>query len=200
MTMTEPNALEPTTSGRRRFSPTDLALIASFAALIAVCSYLAAIPVGAAGTPITLQTFAVVLSGLLLGPVRGTLAVGLYLLLGLAGMPVFAEHSSGAGVFTGYTAGYLWTFLLVGFVAGLGALLVGRTLRTRAVVLFAIAMVATVVNHAGGVIGLKLYFDWSWSQAWTADAPFWLGDVVKCAIAAIVAAEVHRAFPRLLGR
>lgn len=197
MTITE---TETPATKASRFSTTDLALIAGFAALIAVCSYLAAIPVGASGTPITLQTFAIVLTGLVLGPIRGVAAVGLYMLLGIAGLPVFAEHSSGAGVFTGYTAGYLWTFLAVALVSGLGAVLVGRDLRTRALVLFVIAMLATVVNHVGGVIGLKLYFDWTWAKAWTADAPFWLGDVVKAAIAALVAAEVHRAFPRLLDR
>ena len=49
---------------QRLLSTTDLALVASFAALIAVCSYAAAIPVGGAGVPITLQTFGVLLAGL----------------------------------------------------------------------------------------------------------------------------------------
>ena len=64
---------------------TDLALIAVFAALIAAFSLTPAIPV-AGGVPITLQTLAVVLAGLVLGPVRGFLAALLYVLVGMAGL------------------------------------------------------------------------------------------------------------------
>ncbi|MDH2414134.1 biotin transporter BioY [Nocardioides sp. CER19] len=183
---------------RRRFTTTDLALIAVFAALIAVAAYTAGIPVGGAGVPITLQTFALILTGLVLGPVRGFLAASLYLLLGLVGLPVFAEHTSGAAVFTGPTAGYLYSFPVLTAVAGLGAVLVGVK-RTRALFLFVPAVAAVLVNHAAGITGLRLALDVSWAKAASFDAPFWVGDLIKAAVAAIVAAEVHRAFPRLLG-
>jgi biotin transport system substrate-specific component len=196
MTMTEST---PAIAEKRRFTTTDLALIAVFAAFVAAASYLAAIPLGGANVPLTLQSFAIVLTGLVLGPVRGFLATALYLLLGLIGLPVFAEHSSGAAVFTGPTAGYLYTFPVMAAVAGLGALLVGGR-RTRALFLFVPALVGMLVNHAGGIVGLHVYYDVSWAKAATFDAPYWVGDIVKCAVAAIVAAEVHRAFPRLLGR
>jgi biotin transport system substrate-specific component len=196
MTMTDTPA---TVTGRRRFTTTDLALIAVFAALIAAAAYVAGIPVGGAGVPLTLQTFALILTGLVLGPVRGFLAASLYLLLGLIGLPVFAEHTSGAAVFTGPTAGYLYSFPVMTAVAGLGALLVGAN-RTRAVFLLVPALAAVLVNHAAGIVGLHLSLDVSWAKAASFDAPFWLGDIVKAAVAAIVAAEVHRAFPALLGR
>ena len=183
----------------RRLNTTDLALVAAFAALIAVASYTAAIPVGGAGVPITLQSFAILLAGLVLGPVRGFLAVALYLLLGLAGLPVFAEHSSGAAVFTGPTAGYLYSFPVAALVAGLAARAAGER-RTRALFLFVGAALGILVNHAAGIAGLQAVLDVSWSKAASFDAPFWLGDFVKGALAAIVAAEVHRAFPALLGR
>jgi biotin transport system substrate-specific component len=196
MTMTETSA---SVAARRRFTTTDLALIAVFAGLIAAASYIAAIPVGGAGVPITLQTFALILTGLVLGPVRGFLAASLYLLLGLVGLPVFAEHTSGAAVFTGPTAGYLYSFPFLAAVAGLGAVLVGAN-RTRALFLFVPAVVGVLVNHAAGIVGLHLVLDVSWSKAAAFDAPFWIGDLIKAAVAAIVAAEVHRAFPQLLGR
>ncbi|WP_017934086.1 biotin transporter BioY [Nocardioides sp. Iso805N] len=184
----------------RRLSTTDLALVASFTALIAVCSYAAAIPVGGAGVPITLQTFAVLLTGLVLGPWRALLAVGLYFLIGLAGLPVFAEHSSGASAFTGASAGYLYSFALAAVVAGALAQYVLPRQRTRAVFLFIAALVATVVNHLGGIVGLRIVLDLSWHKAASIDAAYWVGDIVKAAVAAIVAAEVHRAFPALLAR
>jgi len=192
----------PTTSApaaRRRFTTTDLALIAVFAALIAAAAYTAAIPVGGANVPLTLQSFAIILAGLVLGPVRGFLAASLYLLLGLVGLPVFAEHTSGAAVFTGPSAGYLYSFPVVAAVAGIGAVLVGAN-RTRALFLFVPALAAILVNHAFGIVGMRIYFDVSWAKAAAFDAPYWIGDLVKGAIAAIVAAEVHRAFPQLLGR
>lgn len=185
---------------QRRLSTTDLALVAAFAALIAVASYTAAIPVGGAAVPITLQTLAILLAGLVLGPIRGFLAVCLYLVLGLVGLPVFAEHTSGAGVFNGASAGYLYTFPVAAAIAGFGAQYVAGRHRTRAILLFAAALVATVANHLGGIIGMKEFFGVDWHKAATFDAPYWIGDIVKAAVAAIVAAEVHRAFPRLLAR
>jgi biotin transport system substrate-specific component len=184
---------------RTRFSTTDLALIAVFAALIAAAAYTAAIPVGGAGVPLTLQTFALLLAGLVLGPVRGFLAAALYLLLGLVGLPVFAGHAAGAAVFTGPTGGYLVGFPLLAAAAGLGAVLVGAG-RTRALLLLLPAVAGIVVDHVAGIVGMHLALDVSWAKAATFDAPYWLGDLVKGAVAAIVAAEVHRAFPRLLGR
>src|SRR4051794_7835630 len=197
---TDPGAA-PAPERRRRSTPTDLALIAAFAALISACAYVGAIPVGGAGVPIPLQTFGVMLAGCVLGPVRGFLAVGLYLLLGAAGLPVFSEHSSGLGVFTGITAGYLWTFPLAALLAGvLVRYAAGRAGRTSALVVFLCAVPAVVLNHGAGILGMKLYADVPFSTAATWDAPFWVGDLLKILVAALVAAEVHRAFPQLLHR
>ncbi|WP_240771190.1 biotin transporter BioY [Nocardioides sp. GY 10113] len=187
--------------GRDRRATTDLALIASFAALISACAYLGAIPVGGAGVPITLQTFAVALTGCLLGPVRGFLAVSLYLALGAIGLPVFAEHSSGLGVFTGPSGGYLISFPFAAALAGFLVAYVARDRRTRAIFVFACAAAASIlVVHPMGIVGLKLYFDISFAEALKIDMLYWLGDVVKTTFVALIAAEVHRAFPRLLAR
>jgi biotin transport system substrate-specific component len=197
MTMTDTPAAPDV---RSRLSSTDLALVAAFAALIAVASYAAAIPVGAGGVPLTLQTFAVLLAGAVLGPVRGLLANLLYLLLGLAGLPVFAGHTSGAAVFTGPSAGYLYTFPLAALVVGLLVKYVAGERRTRALWIFGAALVGTVINHLGGVVGLQVVLGVPWSKAFTIDGAYWLGDIVKAAVVALVAAEVHRAFPALLRR
>ena len=185
---------------RRRFTTTDLALIAAFAALIAACAYVGAIPVGGAGVPITLQTFAIMLGGCLLGPVRGFLAAALYLGLGAIGLPVFAEHSSGLGVFTGASAGYLWSFPLAAALAGfLVKYVAGPERKTRAIFIFLCSMAGSVlVVHPMGITGMKLFFDVSWTDAASYDTPFWLGDLVKTTLVALIASEVHRAFPQLL--
>jgi biotin transport system substrate-specific component len=184
-----------------RLTTTDLALVAAFAALIAASAYLGGIPVGGAGVEITLQTFGVLLAGAVLGPVRGLLAAALYLVLGGVGLPVFAAHTSGLGVFTGISAGYLWSFPLVALLAGLLVRAAARRAGpTRAIVVFACLLPAVALNHGLGVAGMKLHADVSWTTAWAWDAPFWAGDLLKAALVALVAAEVHRAFPQLLRR
>jgi biotin transport system substrate-specific component len=189
------------TPRRRRSVTTDLALIAGFAALISACAYIGAIPTGGAGVPITLQTFGVMLAGCVLGPVRGFLAVSLYLLLGAIGLPVFAEHSSGLAVFTGASAGYLIAFPIAAALGGFLVKYVAKEHRTRAIWIFCCSLAGSVlVVHPLGIAGMKLYFDVSWHQALLWDTPFWVGDLLKTTLVALVAAEVHRAFPRLLAR
>ena len=204
MTMAETTDGASTTATperRRRSTTTDIALVAAFAALISACAYIGAIPVGGAGVPITLQTFGVMLAGCVLGPVRGFLAVSLYLLLGAIGLPVFAEHSSGLAVFSGPSAGYLYAFPLAAALAGFLVKYVAGERRTRAIWVFLCSIAGSVlVIHPLGIAGMKLYFDVSWSEALGYDTPFWLGDVLKTTLVALVAAEVFRAFPWLQRR
>ena len=202
MTMAESSTtpVEATRPARRRSTTTDIALIAAFAALIAACAVIGGIPVGGAGVDITLQTFGVLLAGCVLGAIRGFLAVSLYLLLGAIGLPVFAGHTGGLAAFSGVSAGYLWSFPAAAALAGFLVQYVFGAYRTRAVFVFVAAMAGTVLNHVCGIVGMKLYLDVTWSQAIKFDAPFWVGDIIKSLLVAIVAAEVHRAFPRLLAR
>lgn len=182
-------------------SATDLALIAAFAALIAAMAYIGAIPVGGAGVPITLQTLGVALAGAILGPLRGSLSVLLYLGLGAIGLPVFAEHSAGLGVFTSISFGYLISFPIAAALIGYLVKYVVAAKRTSALWVFlAVAAGSILVVHPLGIVGMKLHQDVPWATAFSWDLPFWLGDLVKTTIAAIVAAEVHRAFPALLKR
>lgn len=96
----------------------DLCYIALFAAMIAVLAQIS-IPLPA-GVPLTLQTLAVPLAGLVLGRKRGTLATLVYLLLGAAGVPVFAGMKGGIHILFGMTGGFLVSFPLMAYAAGLG--------------------------------------------------------------------------------
>src|SRR5690554_1881253 len=88
---------------------TDVALVATGAAFVAVCAMGKVLLPGMA-VPITLQTLGVLLVGAVLGPRRGALALLLYLGVGLAGLPVFAGGTGGLGVLGGASAGYLLSF------------------------------------------------------------------------------------------
>lgn len=91
----------------------ELTLTAAFAALMTVCSWIS-VPVLA--VPFTLQTFAVEMTLYCLGGRTGFLAIAVYLLMGLAGVPVFSGFNGGAGYLLGPTGGYLLGFLATALV------------------------------------------------------------------------------------
>lgn len=88
----------------KRFRTRDIALVGLFAALIVICAWIS-IPLGP--VPVTLHTFAVFLAAALLGSRRGTLAVGVYILLGVVGLPVFSGFKSLNPLTFGYVLGFL---------------------------------------------------------------------------------------------
>ncbi len=95
-----------------------LTVTALFAALLCILSPWC-ISVGP--VPISLASFAVMLTGASLGSKRGTLAVAVYLLLGVLGLPVFSGFTGGAQQLIGVTGGYLWGYLPCAFCTGLFA-------------------------------------------------------------------------------
>lgn len=96
-------------AGPSRASRTREAVTAALLAALLAASAWIAIPVGS--VPLTLQVLIVLLAGLLLPPRGALLAVGVYLLLGVAGLPVFSGGLGGLGVLGGPTGGYLLGFL-----------------------------------------------------------------------------------------
>ncbi|HRJ63358.1 biotin transporter BioY [Brevundimonas sp. UBA2416] len=95
--------------------PLRLAAVPGFVLLIAVC---AGLSVPMFPVPMTMQTWAVLLAGVVLGWRWGGGAVLSYLVLGLTGLPVFSDGASGVAPFTGPTAGYLLAFPLAAAAAG----------------------------------------------------------------------------------
>ena len=93
-----PSAASRSESPRRGSDARSVALVAVFTALLVAAAVVPGIPVGGFGVPLTLQTLAVLLTGLVLGPARGTVAVLLYLVLGFVGLPVFSGGTSGLSI------------------------------------------------------------------------------------------------------
>jgi biotin transport system substrate-specific component len=94
-----------------------IALIAIGALFIFLTAKIA-IPVPGSPVPITGQTFGVLLVGGALGFRRGAASIAVYILIGLVGLPFFAEGKGGVSVILGATGGYLVGFLVAGSVVG----------------------------------------------------------------------------------
>lgn len=162
----------------------DLALIIGFSLFVALTAQIA-IPLPWTPVPITGQTLGVLLTGAILGPRRGALAILLYLVEGLAGMPVFAGMTSGLAKLLGPTGGYLLSWplaaALVGWLAQRGW---DRRIPT-ALVMFCFG---NIVIYAIGASWLNIYKDTfgQISVMWAGVYPFLPGDALKIVIAALV--------------
>ena len=189
------------TPAKKTSTTVDLALIATFAAFIAVLSVSAALPFGVNGVPITLQMFGIFLAGAVLGAKRGFLAVLLYLAVGAAGIPVFAGGTGGLAPFSGPTGGYLIAFPFAAAITGIVVeLLHRRNLAITAGVVAVGGVLADLFVWVVGAFGISLYADTAFGPTLKSAAAYIPADLVKLAVAAIVAAAVHRAFPALLAK
>ena len=188
---------------QRRSNPMlDVALIAVFAALIVVFSITPAIPVPGIPVPITLQTLAIALTAMIIGPWRGAAATLLYLAIGFAGLPVFAGGASHIQVLTRPSAGYLISFPIYAVIVGLLARTFLRAKKTlRPLLLVAAGLIGSfLVVHPLGILGMARNIPVPLGTALKYDLAFWIGDVIKTVLAAAIATAVHSAFPALLAR
>ena len=154
---------------------------ALMATLTAVGAYIA-VPIGP--VPIVLQNLFIMLAGLLLGGRWALISIGVYLLAGLVGLPVFAGGTGGIGKLLGPTGGYL-----VGFAAA--AYWIGTISEkgNRRVLVDIFAMVSgTLIIYAFGVSWLTFVTGMSISKAIAVGMlPFLLGDALKITVAIPVA-------------
>lgn len=163
-------------AARHRYA-VDTALVLGGAALTGIAAQIA-VPVPGSPVPVTGQTFAALLVGTALGARRGFLALAVYALVGMAGMPWFSAGSSGAGGASfGYVLGMLLAATVVGGLARRGG--------DRSVLRTAGTMVlGSAVIYAVGVPYLALSTGMSASAAIAAGlTPFLLGDALKAALA-----------------
>jgi biotin transport system substrate-specific component len=173
---------------------TDALLVCAGTAFVALAAQVS-FHLGFTPVPITLQTFAVLLVASAYGPLLGTASLLLYLLIGIAGAPVYAEHKHGWDVFVGSSGGYI-----VGFVAAaaLTGYLAERGWDRRFSTAISVMLTGNVVIYG---FGLLWFHHWlganpdiakdiglgtSWNGTLTGGLyPFVPGDVVKLYLAAL---------------
>ena len=152
------------------------------AATIAAGAYVM-VPLGP--VPFSMQTFFVALTGLVLGPKRGAMAVGLYLLAGTLGLPVFAGGKSGLGHLLGPTGGFLMGFVAFAVLCGLAR--VGETVIpwVKGLVFGFLGMAALFIL---GAVWLKFSLSLTWSRTWDAAVlPFLFWGSIKIVSALLCA-------------
>ncbi|KUI35503.1 biotin transporter BioY [Mycobacterium sp. GA-2829] len=182
---------------RRVVTAGDLAQAAVFAALIAALGLPGTITVGPSGVPITVQTLGVMLAGSILGPRKGALAVALFAILAIAGLPILAGARTGLVSLSSPTAGFFVGWLPAAVVIGA---LTARMMPRYRVWLGIVSNVVggMAVIYAFGTVGLMLRTDLSWWAALSTNGIYVPGDVAKAVVTAFVAAQVHRARPGLI--
>ena len=172
----------------------DITIVAVMAALLCVAGPLT---VSIGPIPLSLATFVVYMAGAVLGAKRGTLAVAVYLLLGLVGLPVFSGFTGGLQKLIGVTGGYLVGYLPCALITGLAVIPdspeVGPCWRLPAfmalgtVVLYIIGTAWFMIqtkNSLGAALGLCVL-------------PFLPGDAVKIAAVALITPAVKKGIHNL---
>lgn len=167
----------------------NLILMAMFTAILAILAQVS-IPLPS-GVPITLQTFAVALTGAVLGWKRGTISTVVYVLLGLVGVPVFAGFSGGPQVFVGYTGGFIWGFIVLAALCGAGASMKNKVLG------YAVGLAGLAVCHLLGIIQFMIVAKMSFVKSFlVASMPYLIKDALSVVLAYLLGAAIKKALIR----
>ncbi len=156
-----------------------------FVALIAIGAFIA-IPIGP--VPIVLQNMFVLLAAIILGPVWGLACVAIYLLIGLAGLPVFAGGTSGIGKLFGPTGGYLLGYLPAVFVTAWISKGLGKKMPVDIIAM----LMGSLIVYGAGVPWLKVATGMTFEKAVAVGmVPFLIGDALKIIAAAFIAKSLR---------
>lgn len=168
---------------------TDAAWVIAFSLVTAACAQIS-IHLPISPVPITGQTFAVLLSGAVLGWRRGFLSQVVYLAEGAAGMPVFADGAGSALHLIGPTGGYLLCFPLAAALVGW---FVQQGMARSAWRLAGALVSADVLILCAGSLWLRLLFHLPLSQAWLLGFyPFAIADLAKIILVGCTLPQILR--------
>ena len=167
---------------------------ALFAALCCILSPIS-IPIGP--IPVTLGLFLVMLCAVVLGSLRSTVSVALYLLIGAIGLPVFSGGMGGISRLLGPTGGYLWGYLLCTLLIGLRRFFPKKKLFSEITGAFLFCLFGLCVVYLCGTVWYYFYAKISFSAALEiAVLPFAVLDLAKCAGAAVFGVLIERALQK----
>ena len=168
----------------------DLCLTAIFTAIISILAQIS-IPMPA-GVPMTLQTLAVPLAGIVLGAKRGTISTLLYVLLAAIGVPVLAGLTGGIGAVFGMTGGFIFSFPLMALAAGLVA-----NRGTKSPLLWLGLVLGAVINYAVGTVWFMFVTGTAFGAAFAACVlPFIPTSIIKILLAGLLGTLLRKTLVR----
>ncbi len=181
---------------RKHNSIRDMAYIAMCAALISVCA-LITVPLPAVS--FTMQTFGVFATLNILGGKRGTIAIAVYIAIGVLGLPVFAGFNSGMSALLGPTGGYLWGFILQGLVF----MLVTKFFKDGTATLYIANIAGQIVCYTSGTIWFVYVYAQNGNPIGFGAAlmacvvPFIIPDLMKLALSVGISKRVKSALTNM---
>lgn len=173
----------------RIYKVRDLCFIGIFTAVIAIFAQIS-IPMPF-GVPITLQTLVIPLAGIILGAKKGALSALVYILLGAVGIPVFAGFRGGLGIVFGPTGGFILSFPLMAFTAGISV-----KKRSR-VWLFFWLSAGAAINHLCGMLMYSHVMSCTLGTAFIDFLPFIPMAFIKAALSGIIGPKLKSRIPKL---
>lgn len=160
----------------------DLCIISIFSALIVICSWIT-IPFA---IPFTMQLFGIFLASGYLGLKKGFLAILIYLVVGLIGLPVFSNFNGGIGVLFGPTGGYLIGFLFI-------PLIVGIKKKHTIFSLILLMLLSLIVSYLFGSLWFYIYNKVDFKTILiTCVIPFILPDLFKILLSALIIERIKK--------
>ena len=172
----------------------DIVYCGIFATITAILAQIS-IPLPG-GVPLTLQTFAVSLAGILLGSKKGFISILVYVLMGAIGLPVFSGFSAGIGAIVGPTGGFILSFPIMGFIIGL---ICERT--DNKILIFLGMILGSIPNYLVGAIQFSLVTSSRIYNAFLVCVlPFILVGVIKAVLATIIGSMLrnHKSIRRII--
>jgi biotin transport system substrate-specific component len=164
-----------------------------FAALTAVLT-LITIPLPS-GVPITLQTFSIALCGFSLGIKYGTLSTGVYIAIGALGLPVFSGARGGFSMLTGVTGGFIFGFLPLTMLCGLGVWLAkaSSSKRIQTVIAISLGSIGIVICHVIGTAQFAFLTGRGFLEAAVVvSVPYLVKDFASVALAYLIAIRIRK--------
>ncbi|MDF0727412.1 biotin transporter BioY [Cytobacillus sp. S13-E01] len=189
------------TISKPRFRAVDITFVGMFAALMAfganITSWAPFLQV--ANIPLSMQPFFAILAGLLLGSRLGAISMTVYMLIGMAGAPVFAQFSAGISPIFGGSGGFILSYIATAFI-------VGKIVESKskpALTTFMIASFAGITtiyfigtNYMYFAYNLWLDFDMGYATAWKVMAWFAVKDIMFTIFGALIAPRIYHTIKR----
>ncbi|MCE4047584.1 biotin transporter BioY [Bacillus sp. Au-Bac7] len=180
----------------KKWRAIDITMVALFVALMAIGANVTSFLV-IGGVPITLQTFFAIMAGLLLGKRLGAVAMLCYMLIGLAGFPIFSGLSGGLRILFSPTFGFILSYILLAFTVGWI-----REKNSSLAGFIISSFVGLILNYLFGTNWMYFSYKWwaqapdsfSYAVAWSWMLIPLIKDIIFTAVAGIIAYRLNNAY------